>query len=130
MSNQPKRNHYAGQHKRAARCMVHALTLGDYDAWEATSAIWAARLADQERAALSFAALKSLQPEQAATVVEAVFSDSAVPFPPLISSADEAAHWASRAEYSDIKACTLAGFNRLTSPDRAALLNHVQGRAA
>lgn len=130
MSNQPRRNRYADQHKRAARCIVHALTLGDYDAWEATSAVWAARLTDQERAAITFAALKSLKPEQAATVVEAVFNSSAVPFPPLVSSADEAAHWASSAEYADIKACTLAGFNRLTSPDRAALLNHVQGRAA
>lgn len=122
--------YFADAHKRAARCMVYALTTGGHEAWEATSAIWTARLTNEERAALSFAALKSLDPDQAAMVVEAVFPDGGVPIPPLLSSADEAAHWASWAEYPYIKACTLAGFNRLTAQDQSAFLNYVYGRAA
>ncbi|WP_299850113.1 hypothetical protein [uncultured Roseovarius sp.] len=125
-----KHKYIADTHKRAARCMVYALTIGGYDAWEAASAVWAARLTEEERAALSFAALKSLQTDQARMVVEAVFAEGDTPLPPLLSSADEAAHWASWAGYSDIKACTLAGFNRLSANDQSAFLNHVQRRAA
>lgn len=128
MSTQNK--YLADAHKRAARCMVYALTIGGHDAWEGASAVWSARLTDEERAALSFAALKSLNPDQAAMVVDAVFPTGDTPLPPLLSSADEAAHWASWAEYPDIKACTLAGFNRLSATDRSAFLNHVGRRAA
>ena len=120
----------ADGHKRAASSMAYALTLGGYDAWEATSAIWAMRLAEEERAALSFAALKSLDPDQAAMVVEAVFPGGDTPLPPLWSPADEAAHWASWASYPDIKACALAGFNHLTATDQSAFLSHVIGRVA
>ncbi|WP_306112802.1 MULTISPECIES: hypothetical protein [unclassified Roseovarius] len=126
MSNQ----YLSDANKRAVRCMAFALTIGGHDAWEGASAVWSARLTDEERAALSFAALKSLDPDQAAMVVEAVFPTGGTPMPPLLSSADEAAHWASWAEYPDIKACTLAGFNRLSANDQSAFLNHVQRRAA
>lgn len=120
----------ADPHKRVARCMVNALTIGGYDAWSAASAIWAMRLTETERAALSFAALKSLDTAQAALVVEAVFPGGDTPLPPLWSPADEAAHWASWASYPDIKACALAGFNHLTATDQSAFLSHVIGRAA
>ncbi|MFD1157909.1 hypothetical protein [Roseovarius aestuarii] len=121
---------FADPHKRAARSLIYALTLGGFDAWQATSAVWAARLTDKEGAALSFAALKSLEPDQAAMVVETVFAGGDTPLPPLLSSADEAVHWASWAGYDDIKACTLAGFNRLTAQDQTAFLDHVERRAA
>ena len=55
-------------------------------------------------------------------VVETVFAGSDTPLPPLVSSADEAAHWASWAGYEDIKACTLAGFNRLSTSDPDRIL--------
>ena len=63
-------------------------------------------------------------------VVEAVLTEPDMPLPPLLSSADEAAHWASWAGYEDIRACTLAGFNRLSANDQSAFLSHVHGRAA
>ena len=47
-----KYKYIADFHKRAARCLAYALTLGGFDAWRATSAIWADRLTDEERAAL------------------------------------------------------------------------------
>ena len=51
----------------------YALTLGDFAGWAAASAVWAVRLTAEERAALAWAALKSLEPEQAEAVAETVF---------------------------------------------------------
>lgn len=125
-----QQSYISERHWSAARVMAYALTLAEFDYLSAASAIWAVRLTDHERAALSFVALKSLDQVQALLVVEAAFSESDTPLPPLLSSADEAAHWATRAEYVDIMSYTLAGFNRLTARDKSAFLDYVQRRAA
>ena len=58
-------------HKRASRMLGYALTIGDFPAWEAASAIWAARLTVQERIALAFMALGSLDDDDAQMTAEA-----------------------------------------------------------
>jgi len=58
-------------HKRASKMLGYALTLGDLPAWDAASAIWAARLSVQERIALAFAALNSLDDREAFIAAEA-----------------------------------------------------------
>jgi hypothetical protein len=58
-------------HKRASKMLGYALTVGDFPAWEAASAIWAARLTVQERIALAFMALGSLDDDNAQMAAEA-----------------------------------------------------------
>ena len=52
--------HAKPAHKSAARLLGYALTAGDFDTWEAASAVWQARLTAKERAALAYMALRSL----------------------------------------------------------------------
>lgn len=59
------------KNKRAGRALVCALTLGDFDAWFAASAIWATRLSISDRAALAFMALKALNKDDACRVARA-----------------------------------------------------------
>ncbi len=51
------------EHKRAARSLGYALTLGTSDAWLDFKTIIAARLSKEERAGLAFAALRALDDE-------------------------------------------------------------------
>ena len=57
-------------HKAVARAIGYALTLGDEAAWHGLTIVLMARLSDQERAALAFAALMSLSDEHASAVAE------------------------------------------------------------
>ncbi|OSQ46760.1 hypothetical protein [Marivita geojedonensis] len=57
-------------HKRVARCVGYALTLGNEAAWHGLTTVLISRLSDQERAALAFAALMSLSDEHASAVAE------------------------------------------------------------
>ncbi|MEY8842038.1 hypothetical protein AB9K41_23665, partial [Cribrihabitans sp. XS_ASV171] len=59
-------------HKRAAKALGYALTLGGFDAWRDASAIWSARLAPDERAAVAWAALTALSREDAEKVATGV----------------------------------------------------------
>lgn len=62
----PKRGHSAislygkKAHKRVAKCIGYALTLGTSPAWEGLAIVLLARLTKTERAALAYAALASL----------------------------------------------------------------------
>lgn len=47
-------------HKRIARCIGYSLTLNTFDAWADLSVVLAARLNDEERTALAYSALRSL----------------------------------------------------------------------
>ncbi|WP_108258728.1 hypothetical protein [Mangrovicoccus ximenensis] len=68
--NTPKRGrlsiskHAEARHKIAGKVVCDALILGeDFDAWADAAAVLAVRLDVRERAALAWAALKSLPPE-------------------------------------------------------------------
>lgn len=117
-------------HKSASRMFGYALTLGDPDAWLGAVRVFRVRLTESELASAGFAILKAQDPEYAALTVEAVLGHPSTPRPPLLSEMDEAASWADWADYRYIKACILAGFNRMTIHDQAAFLDYVHGRAA
>lgn len=76
------------EHRKAAKALGFALHLGDFDAWVKLSGVWSVRLKNAERAALAYAALKSLPPDQAELVAKAVLNDCDTHF---ASSTDEAA---------------------------------------
>ena len=60
------RQHIPGNIKRVARCVGYALWLGpDIERWVGVSLILKARLTPQQRAALAYAALRSLDAEDA-----------------------------------------------------------------
>lgn len=117
-------------HQRASNMLGYALALNDLDTWMGTVQVLKKRLSDHELAALSFAALKAQKPEHAAMTAEAVFGLFATPAPPLISAMEEASNWADHAEPGYVKACVLAGYNRMPPKDQAAFLSFVQGRKA
>jgi hypothetical protein len=108
----------------------YALTLHDYETWEAASAVWQARLSPEECAAIAWAALRSLDRDHALAVIEAVLDGAGAPLPPFINPMDEAMFWADIASPEELRAYTLATFNRLPPEAQADFLAHVQRRAA
>lgn len=69
-NNTPKWGENSTQN-RAGRMVEYALTLGTADAWHGAAYVFAARLTKQERAALAYAALKSLDHDTAYMVASA-----------------------------------------------------------
>ena len=116
-------------HLGSTRMLGYALTLQDYDAWEGASAVWQARLTETERAALAWAALRSLDEDHAREVAYTVIQGAGAPLPPFISPMDEASFWADIASESELKAYALACFNRLSKRDQRAFLSHVREAA-
>ncbi|KPP85802.1 MAG: hypothetical protein HLUCCO07_01765 [Rhodobacteraceae bacterium HLUCCO07] len=115
-------------HKRMARILGYALTLGDHQGWEAFSALAQARMTDQERAALAWAALKSLDPDQAEMTAAAVLGSADAPLPPFLGGMEEARSWASYANRSELKAYALATYEALGPSDQAAFHRHINER--
>lgn len=64
----------SARHRSASRNLGYALTAGDFSAWERFSILLALRLTRQERGALAWAALRSLEPNIAADVADTVLS--------------------------------------------------------
>lgn len=54
--------------KRVSRSLGFALWLGDFSAWNSLTTILRLRLSEEQRAALAYAALRSLDPEHAEIV--------------------------------------------------------------
>ncbi|NDK34665.1 hypothetical protein [Rhodovulum sulfidophilum] len=72
-------------HQWAARLLAAALPLlEDFGGWAAASALWAARLTARERALLAYAALRSLEPEQAEMTAATVLRAAGAPMPPFL----------------------------------------------
>jgi hypothetical protein len=119
------------EHKRAARMLGYALTRGTADAWLDAAAVFAARLTQQERAGMAFAALKAMDRDDAAMTAEAALCAGAgQPQAPLFGFMDQAAFWADMAEAEELEAYCLASFNAMPRGRQAAFLDHVKGRQA
>lgn len=56
--------------KRVSRSLGYALWLNTSDAWVGFAVVLSARLTSHQRAALAYAALRSLSPEEAAMTAE------------------------------------------------------------
>ncbi|OLS47229.1 hypothetical protein BV379_02340 [Rhodovulum sulfidophilum] len=105
--------------------LTAALMLEDFDAWAAASAVWVARLTDRERAALAWAALRSLDEDQAADMAETVIGGAGAPLTTLLSEMSDARWWARIASRRELKSYALASFEAMSPRDRAAFLRHV-----
>ncbi len=79
-----------------ARMMGYALMLGGYDAWSGFATVAMARMTIEERAALAWAALRSLEsPDQAELVAEHALQFSEGPLPSFLNPMEDARLWAS-----------------------------------
>lgn len=113
-------------HKRMSRMMGYALTLGDADAWVGFATVATARMTSEERAALAWAALRSLDtPEQAEMVAEAVLQFADYPLPTFLSPMDDARWWASFASLKERKAYALAAYEALPEREQMAFRRHI-----
>lgn len=123
--------HIPADIKKVSRCVGYAAWLDSPDAWLGLPVVLASRLEPHQRAALAYAALRSLDPEQGAAVCDAVLpSDAEQPQAPLLGFMDQAAFWADMAEPDELAAYCLASFDAMPRGRQAAFLEHVQGRAA
>jgi hypothetical protein len=117
-------------YKRVARTVGYSLHLADADAWHGLTVVLTARLTQKERAAMAWAVLRSLTPDQVVAVAETVLPEgSSAPIAPLFNHMDEAAFWADMAEPEALEAYCLASFNAMPAPRKSAFLEFVQGRA-
>ena len=123
--------HMPDAFKRVARMVGYSLLLGDTEAWHRLTVVLSARLTPEQRAAIAWAALRSLTPGQVAAVAETVLPQRAgQPIALLFNYMDEAAFWADMASEGELKAYALASFTRLSPDNQAAFLDYVQERAA
>lgn len=117
-------------HLGATRILGYALTMHNFETWEAASAVWQARLAPEECAALAWAALRALDLDHAREVANTVIQDAGAPLPSFISPMDEASYWADIASPEELEAYCLATFQAMPRGRQAAFLDHVLGRQA
>ncbi len=117
------------EHRSAARTLGYVLTLSETNAWLDAALVWRTWLTPSELASLAYAALKAQEPEHALLTVNAALGGLGTPLPPLLSRMREAKFWADTAPLASVKACVLAGYNRMPPKDRSAFLNLVQGEA-
>ena len=114
------------EHKRMSRMLGYTLTLGDADAWAGFAIVATARMTVEERAALAWAALRSLDtPEQAEMVAEAVLRFADYPLPTFLSPMEDARWWASVASLKERKAYALAAYEALPLKEQMAFRRHI-----
>ena len=117
-------------HKAVARMVGYALTLDTADGWSGLAFVLTARLAETERAALAYAALRALDQEQAELVAATVLGAAGDPLPAFLGGMSDARHWASWTSPRELDAYALAALEAMKPPRRRAFLRHAQGRMA
>jgi hypothetical protein len=118
------------EHKRMSRMLGCTLTLGTREGWHGFSVVAAACMSANERSALAFAALNSLELDQAEATAAASIGAAGAPLPPFLGGMDEARFWASYANRSELKAYALAAFEAMQANDRTAFLSYANGEMA
>lgn len=113
---------------RVSHCVAYFLGTDSSSGWQELSRAFKLKLIPEERGAPSVAVLLSLPADHLADVVEALMRVADPAIPPLFNFSDEAAMWADCADGDELKAYTLAAYNRMPRVDQSAFLDHVQGR--
>lgn len=100
-----------------------ALVLGrDPEAWAALGAIWRHRLTEAERAAVAWAALRSLPPDARLAILGALDPNAGPPLPPIQPPMQAARWWATIASRAELRAYAAAAFQALPASDRGRFL--------
>ena len=124
------RKQLSDDHRRASEMMAYALHANCIEIWSRTHLFWRKRLTGRENVILAYNMLRALDQDHAVHVIQTVFDAPNMPMVPLFSAMNEAAHWADWADYDSVKACTLAGYNRMSPADQIEFLRHVTSRNA
>ena len=117
--------------KRTCRAIGYAAWLNQSEHWAGLSTVLAARLSVEQRAALAFSAIRSLDEEIGQQVaIAALPNTNGSPLQPLFSHMDEAAFWADMAEPDELEAYCLACFNRMSAVRQSDFLSFAARKEA
>ena len=108
-----------------SKMIGYCLTLETADAWSGFSYVAAARLSTEERAALAFAALRSLTPSHAEITARAALEAAGAPIPAFLGQMNEARSWAAFASRAELKCYAAAAFEAMSDRDQAAFFRHI-----
>ena len=120
-------------HRRVGRYVSIALIVGEPQHWLYLKTIMAGLLLPRERAALAFAAMRSLSEDDRLKVaINAIpeWAEFGSPLPTFLDLADDARWWAANISIQERKTYLMACLNHLSEVDRRDLTNHLAGRAA
>lgn len=125
------RTHMPDRYRRVARTIGLCLFSGrSYENCHGLSVVLTARLEPHERAALGWAVLRSMTPEQAMDVLNTALPNRAgQPIAAFYDPVDEAANWAEMADPDELDAYAVAVFNAMPRSRKRAFLDFA-GRAA
>ena len=113
------------EHKRMSRALGYALTLDNDSGWNGFVTLAEARLSEEERAALAWASLRSLQPANADAVAKHVIGEAGFPLPSYLGGMGDARLWASYASRSELKAYALAATEAMAPKDQMNFRKHI-----
>jgi hypothetical protein len=120
-------------HRRVGRYVSIALIVGEPQHWLYLKTIMADLLLPRERAALAFAAMRSLSEDdrmKVATNAIPEWAEFGSPLPTFLHISNDARWWAANISIQERKTYLMACLNHLSEVDRRDLTNHLAGRAA
>ena len=120
-------------HRRVGRYVSIALIVGDPEHWLHLKTILRGLLTTRERAALAFAAMRSLSEDDRTKVaINAIpeWAELGAPLPTFLDVADDGRWWAENASPKEIEAYLLACFNALQRHRQIEFGQYIQTRIA
>ena len=120
-------------HRRVGRYLSIALILGDPEHWLHLKTILRGLLTTRERAALTFAAMRSLgEAYRLKVAINAIpeWAEFGSPLPTFLDVANDARWWAENASPKEIEAYLLAYFNALQRHRHIEFGQYIQTRIA
>lgn len=114
-------------YQRVAKMVGFCLYTKNQDAWWGLPVVMAARLTGEERAAIAFMALKSMERDKAVSTAEAALNSGAgMPIAPFVNYSDEAAFWAQYAPPEELYAYARATLAALPPTLRRSVLRQAE----
>ena len=126
------RKYASAAHRKIAKVIGLALIANDSHAWLQVKLLLRVHLSAQERAALAFAAMSSLDKDQRAAVARSTIPNSQIgaPLPTLDDLQVDAGWWAANATNDELQVYLMACFNALDDQKQRAFKQHIQTREA
>ena len=126
------RKYASAAHRKIAKVIGLALIANDSHAWLQVKLLLRVYLSAQERAALAFASMSSLDKDQRAAVARSTIPNSQIgaPLPTLDDLQVDAGWWAGNATNDELQVYLMACFNALDDQKQRAFAKHIQTREA
>ncbi len=126
------RKYASKAHRKIAKVIGLALIAGDSHAWLQAKLLMRVHLTAQERAALAFASMASLDKDQRDAVARSTIPAVLLgpPLPTLNTVQDDAKWWASNADEQEREVYLLACFNALDAERQQAFAQFINKKDA